>query len=262
MLTARPGRALARLGAVVLAAAAVPALAQSNVLVRGPLPAIASGRDLPVPPPPDGRVTDLDPATYAELDRFRKSNLSTVSASFADGILAVLRKDGVIDPTELDLVGELTHFDFSMVTVIPRGSSGTGREPRFMLRVTSLDARRILRAVYDPPLDFEAEYARGAAGWRELVADAGRSSEREAEVTAFLVGKAGEAWRAGSPEDAWKPFRDFIARLYGWSAALPQPDGPGAGKLLLFRVCRDADTAARGDIPDSLCSWLVPPGTV
>lgn len=203
----------------------------------------------------DGQVAGLKADTFAVLNtikqRIRNGPMQELDALELKG--AIMR-DGKIDDAERDLLEELTHNLFRGITVTQAGSSTV----RVIVYPTIGPARQALQNTLSPPLNLEAKWAQGAAGWNEIVANYRKGAIEENRVVNFVSAKLGLDWAASNMGNSYKPLRDRIAQLYGYSGT-PGVDTTN-GRVILYKAMKKLDAEQSDRVPDFLYNWTRPLG--
>lgn len=201
----------------------------------------------------DGQVAGLRADTFAALSaikqRIRNGPMQELDALELKG--AIMR-DGKIDDAERDLLEEMTQSQFRGITVTQAGSSTT----RVIVYPTSGHAKMALQNTLSPPLNLEAKWAQGTAGWNEIVANYRKGAIEENRVVNFVAAKLGADWAASNMGNSYKPLRDRIAQLHGYSGT------PGAdttnGRVILYKAMKKLDAEQNDRVPDFLYNWTRP----
>lgn len=230
-----------------------PALSRAALIGAVVLCAIAT----PAHAALDGKVAGLNEPVFAALAEIKKRNPGALTEVSARQLAAAINKDGQIDAAERDLLEELTQSMFRSITVTPPSASlPAGR--KVMSYPTSGNAKKILQDVLNPPLDLEAAWTSGQAGWNSIIAEYKKSPDREAGTVAFVQGKLAEQWAVSNLGNGYKPLRDMIAQRYGFSHA-PSSDA-NTGRLILYKSMIQLDRSAKDGVPDFLYNWTRPGG--
>ena len=204
----------------------------------------------------DGKVAGLNEAVFTALATVKKRNPSSLTERDAQEIAGAIMADQVVDDSEKDLLEELTQSQFRNITVTLAGDSN--------LVVRSFptvgNAKKVLQRVLKPELDLDAAWTQGASGWADMSDAFKKSPEQETRVVAFVQGKLAEEWEASNLGNGYKPIRDMIAKLYGYS------NSAGAdtktGRTILHRAMAQLDRSASDGVPDFLYNWTRPDGSL
>ena len=210
-------------------------------------------------PMPDGKVTGLNPVSYAALQTIKKRNPGSLTEKDANELATAIRQDGKIDAVETDLLAEMTQSQFRNIKVTPAGAPANSTES-VQTFPTLGNAKKVLLYALNPVPDLAAEWAKPDHGWKLLVADYKSSPEREAKVLAFVTGEMAKKWEASNTGNGYKPLRDEIAKIYGLSNAAGA-DSNG-GRMLLYRAMEGVDRNARDQVPNFLYNWVRPGGAL
>jgi len=200
----------------------------------------------------DGKVAGLNETTFAALATVKKRNPGSLTERDAQEITAAVMADQSVDDSERDLLEEMTQSQFRNITVTPAGD--TTRLVKTFPTVGN--AKKVLMGVLNPQLDLDAAWAQGASGWKDICIEFKKGAAKEAPVVAFVQGKLAEQWEASNLGNGYKPIRDMIARLYGYSNA----SGADArtGRTILHRAMVQLDKSASDGVPDFLYNWTRP----
>lgn len=203
----------------------------------------------------DGKVHDLNEETFRTLQAIRRRNPnSTLTESEARELKAAILKDQELDDAERDLLEEMTQSQFRGITVFLADDESN----RVVAYPTSANAKRVLQDTLDPPLDLEAAWQQGNEGWNNLVRYRAKTSVSEARTEAFVQARLAEAWDQSNMGNAYKPLRDLISLLYGYTG-LPGAD-LNSGRTLLYRTLKALDSERQDKVPDFLYNWVRPGG--
>lgn len=214
-------------------------------------------------PPPaaviDGRVADLNAATYAAFQAIKQRNPGSLTEKDAKELAAAIMSDGKVDAAEIDLLTEMTQSQFRNIRVFAVGTAPTSDQ--FVQTFPTVgNAKKVLLNVLNPAPDLPVEWAKPDHGWNTLVADYKSSPAREAAVLGFVAGEMAKKWEASNMGNGYKPLRDEIANIYGLSNR-PGSD-TATGKMLLYRAVHKVDDDAQGQVPDLLYNWIRPGGAL
>ncbi|MDQ5977707.1 MAG: hypothetical protein QG602_679 [Verrucomicrobiota bacterium] len=204
-------------------------------------------------PVPDGKVPELNPGTFAALQRIKTRNPGALTEADAKELKQMILSDGgQIDDAERDLLAEMTNSQFRNIQVRPVG--GKPDAPAVTLFPASGNAKKVLREVLYGKPDFEVEWNRGAPGYGALCTYCQVSPEAEVDVLRFVAGKFAMEWERSNPANSYKPLRDLIARQYSYSNSLGQDTS--LGRSLLYRAMNQIDRNSKDQIPDFLYNWV------
>lgn len=202
----------------------------------------------------DGKVAGLNEATFTALATIKQRNPGSLTERDARELAAAIMADQAVDDAERDLLEEMTQSMFRSITVTLAGD--TARSVRTY--PSSGNAKRSLQGVLNPPLDFEAAWTKGASGWMEMCIEFKKGAQQEAGVVGFVEGKLAEQWEASNLGNGYKPIRDLIGKLYGYSNAA-EADAK-TGRTILYRAMNQLDRSASDAVPDFLYNWTRPEG--
>lgn len=225
-----------------------------------PTPALADPPPASPPPSataPDGKVTGLNEATYRTVKTIKARNPGAFTERDANELAAAIRQDSMIDAVELDLLKELTNSQFRSITITPAGAAANSTSKTVTYPVSG-NARTVLLHVINPPVDLAAEWAKPDHGWKRLVAEYKMNSVQEAKVLEFVTAELRKKWDLSTMENGYKPIRDQIGKLYGYSNSL-EGDSSG-GRSLLYKAMLAVDRQVDDNIPDFLYNWTRPGG--
>jgi hypothetical protein len=200
----------------------------------------------------DGKVAGLNVKVFDALVQIKKLNPNIFTELDGMQLRGMIMADGKIDDGERDLLEELTSPQFRAISVTPAGSSTKKQQ----VYPTGGPARKIFVNMLSPPLNLEAAWARGEAGWNELVAAYKNNPQESQRIIDFVSAKADVEWAKGSLGDGYKPLRDFVARLHKMTGT-PAADSI-YGRQLISRAMEQSDMRAKGQIPDMIYNWVMP----
>jgi hypothetical protein len=202
----------------------------------------------------DGKVAGLNEAAFAALSTAKQRNPGSLTERDAQEIGAAIMADHVVDDAERDLIEEMTQSQFRSITVTPAG------DPARSVRTypTAGNAKRLLQGVLNPPLDLDPAWTQGAGGWADMCVEFRKGPEQEARVVGFVQGKLAEQWAASSMSNGYKPLRDLIGKLYGYSNSTG--GDTNTGRTILYRAMNQLDRSASDGVPDFLYNWTRPGG--
>lgn len=232
-----------------------PAVAQGGP----PLPTMPEIPRLPtelLPPPPDGKVIGLNSTTFAAIAEIRRRNPRGFSEADAAALRSAVKADGKLDPAETDLLREMLNSRVRAISI--RRAGAPESEPATLAFPASGAAARLLSDVVDPPLDLAPLWAAGQPGWGALIAEARKGAKQEAQVTAFVTARVGDAWRQATVANAYKPARDLVGQLYRWSMTENGIDNVRAGRAILWIAYYSVDTGDQDRMPDFIYNWTKP----
>ncbi len=202
----------------------------------------------------DGKVAGLNEVAFTALSTIKQRNPGSLTERDAQELAAAILADQVLDDPERDLLEEMTQSQFRNITVTPAGDT-TRRVSTFP---TVGNAKKALKGVLNPQLDLDASWTQGAVGWKDMITEFKKNSDQEARVVAFVQGKLAEQWEASNLGNGYKPLRDMIGKLYGYS------NSAGAdtetGRAILYRAMDQLDDSASDGVPDFLYNWIRPGG--
>lgn len=202
----------------------------------------------------DGKVAGLNEAAFAALSTVKQRNPGSLTERNAQEIATAIMADQVVDDAERDLLEEMTQSMFRSITVTPAGD--TARSVKTY--PTSGNAKRVLQGVLNPPLDLDAAWTQGAGGWMGMCAEFKKGPEQEVRVVGFVQGKLAEQWEASNISNGYKPLRDLIGKLYGYSNSAG--GDTNTGRTILYRAMNQLDRSAADAVPDFLYNWTRPGG--
>ena len=202
----------------------------------------------------DGKVAGLNEATFATLSTVKQRNPGSLTERDAQEIGAAIMADQVVDDAERDLLEEMTQSMFRNITVTLAGD--TARSVKTY--PTSGNAKRLLQGVLNPPLDLEAAWTKGASGWMDICIEFKKGTQQEAGVVGFVESKLAEQWEASNLSNGYKPIRDLIGKLYGYSNSTG--GDTNIGRTILYRAMNQLDRSASDGVPDFLYNWTRPGG--
>lgn len=204
----------------------------------------------------DGKVTGLNDATFAALSTIKQRNPGNLTERDARELATAIMADQVVDTSERDLLEELTQSQFRNITVTPAGDT-TRRAATFP---TVGNAKKVLQGVLNPQLDLDVAWTQGASGWKGIIVEFKKNPEQGKRVVAFVQSKLAEQWEASNLGNGYKPIRDMIGTLYGYS------NSAGAdtttGRTILYRAMDQLDRSASDAVPDFLYNWIRPGGSL
>ncbi len=85
-----------------------------------------------------------------------------------------------------------------------------------------------------------------------------KGAQQEAGVVGFVEGKLAEQWEASNLGNGYKPIRDLIGKLYGYSNSTG--GDTNIGRTILYRAMNQLDRSASDGVPDFLYNWTRPGG--
>lgn len=204
----------------------------------------------------DGKVAGLNEATFMALSTVKQRNPGSLTERDARELVTAITADKVVDDSERDLLEEMTQSQFRNITVTSAG------DPTRSVRTfpTVGNAKKLLQRVLNPQLDLDGAWTQGASGWKDMCIESKNGAEQEARVVGFVQGKLAEQWEASNSGNGYKPIRDIISKLYGYS------NSAGAdtktGRTILYRAMDQLDNNVSDAVPDFLYNWLQPGGSL
>lgn len=202
----------------------------------------------------DGKVAGLNETAFAALSAVKQRNPGSLTQVDAQELASAMMADHIVDAPEKDLLEEMTQSQFRNITVTPMGDN-TRSVKTFP---TVGNAKKVLLGVLNPRLDLNAAWSRGSGGWTEMCLEFKKGAEQEAPVVAFVQGKLAEQWEASNMSNGYKPIRDMIGKLYGYS------NSAGAdtktGRTILYRAMSQLDRSTSDAVPDFIYNWTRPEG--
>jgi len=202
----------------------------------------------------DGKVAGLNETAFAALSTIKKRNPGSLTQVSAKELATAIMADQVVDDAERDLLEEMTQSQFRNITVTPVGDT-----TRLVKTFPSVgNAKKVLRDVLNPELDLDAAWTQGAGGWRDMSLAFNKSLDQETRVVAFVQGKLAEQWEVSNLGNGYKPIRDMIGKLYGYSNAAGADTK--TGRTILYRAMNQLDRNASDAVPDFLYNWTRPEG--
>lgn len=202
----------------------------------------------------DGKVAGLNAEAFAALSTVKQRNPGSLTQLDAQEIGAAIVADQVVDDAERDLLEEMTQSMFRSITVTLAGDS----DRSVRTYPTSGHAKRSLQGVLNPPLDLEAAWTKGASGWMDMCIEFKKGAQHEAGVVGFVEGKLAEQWETSNMSNGYKPLRDIIGKLYGYSNSAGVETK--TGRTILYRAMDQLDRSASDGVPDFLYNWTRPSG--
>lgn len=205
----------------------------------------------------DGKVVGLNPTTFAKVREIKRQNPNgTFTQDNASALVLAILSDNAIDNGEMDLLNEMTQSQFRGITVTLAGDDAS----KVIVHPTSGNAKKLLQEAISPPLSLDFAWSQGAAGWNKIAKAYKRGPIEGARVLSFVAGKLEREWGKADKANAYKPFRDLITQMYGYSSA------PGAdvntGRAILYKASKMLDDKVAGAVPDFLYNWTKPGGTL
>lgn len=203
----------------------------------------------------DGKVDGLNTESYGEFQRLKQVGRDRAFTDLDAQLLkTAMLRDKKVDDVEADLLRELTQSQFRSIAVTKEGSS-TEKITTFP---TSGNTKKILLEILHPPLDLAKAWTQDSAGWNNMIKTYNKDAAEQARVTNFLVGRLGEDWAASNMANGYKPLRDRIGKLYGYSNS--QGSDANSGKSLLYKAMLQLDRREADKIPDFIYNWVRPEG--
>ena len=202
----------------------------------------------------DGKVAGLNEPTFASLSSIKQRNPGSLTQRDMQELATAIMADQVVDDAERDLLEEMTQSQFRNITVTPVGDT-----TRLVKTYpASGNAKKVLLSVINPQLDLGAAWTRGADGWKDISLAFTKSPDQEAGVVAYVEGKLAEQWEVSNLGNGYKPIRDMIGKLYGYSNAAGADTK--TGRTILYRAMNQLDRNASDAVPDFLYNWTRPEG--
>jgi len=205
-------------------------------------------------PAPDAQMTVSRPLWdyLASLSRRHASTFVAPTQAESNALLALAKKDGKLDASEIDMLEELSSDVTRSMSII------CSDDPS--LRV-SLGPFTVFINTFNPELDalWLSVWNLGEEGWPTLAEAYGREDlprlrERITRVASAQVGKvAGQS----SMSNRYQPLRDLLGERYGWNNAVAAEHQRG-GRLLLFRATERVDRTNGDTMPNFLYDWTKP----
>lgn len=202
----------------------------------------------------DGKVAGLNEAAFAALATVKQRNPGSLTERDMQELATAIMADQVVDDAERDLLEEMTQSQFRSITVTPAGD--TARSVRTY--PTAGNAKKLLQGVLDPPLDLDAAWSQGGSGWMSICNEFKKGAQQEAGVAGYVEGKLAEQWEASNMSNGYKPLRDLIGKLYGYSNSAG--GDTNTGRKILYRAMNQLDRSAKDGVPDFLYNWTRPGG--
>lgn len=202
----------------------------------------------------DGKVAGLNETAFAALSTVKQRNPGSLTERDAQELATAIMADKVVDDPERDLLEEMTQSQFRNITVTP--ADGSARSVRTFPTVGK--AEKVLQGVLNPELDLSAAWSQEASGWRDIIAEFKKSPDQEAGVVAFVQGKLADQWEASNMSNGYKPIRDIIGKLYGYSNSAEADTK--TGRTILYRAMSQLDRSTSDAVPDFLYNWTRPEG--
>ncbi|MEZ6029356.1 MAG: hypothetical protein R3C46_06355 [Hyphomonadaceae bacterium] len=200
----------------------------------------------------DGKVAGLNETTFAALAAVKQRNPGSLTERDAKELATAIMADEVVDELERDLLEEMTQSQFRNITVTPAGDTSRS----VMTFPTVGNAKRVLLGALNPQLDLDVAWTQDAGGWRDMIIEFKKSPEQETRVVAFVQGKLAGQWEASNVGNGFKPLRDLIARLYGYSNSAGADTN--TGRTILYRAMEQLDHSISDGVPDFLYNWTRP----
>lgn len=202
----------------------------------------------------DGKVAGLNEPTFAAISAIKQRNPGSLTQRDTQELATAIMADQVVDGPERDLLEEMTQSQFRNITITPIGDTTR----RVMTFPTSGNAKKVLLSVLNPQLDLGVAWSQGAGGWKDICLAYNKSPDQEARVVAYVEGKLAEQWEASNMGNGYKPIRDMIGKLYGYSNAAGADTK--TGRTILYRAMGQLDRNASDAVPDFLYNWTRPEG--
>lgn len=200
----------------------------------------------------DGKVAGLNETTFVALSAVKKRNPGSLTERDAQELAAAIMADQVVDNAERDLLEEMTQSQFRNITVRPVEDATRA----VMTFPVVGNAKRVLRGVLNPELDLDAAWSKGASGWIEVITEFKRNGEQETRVIAYVERKLAEQWDASISSNGYKPIRDMIGKLYGYSNSAGADTN--TGRTILHRAMEQLDRNTSDGVPDFFYNWIRP----
>lgn len=202
----------------------------------------------------DGKVAGLNEASFVALATIKQRNPGSLTERDTKELAAAIMADDLLDDSERDLLEEMTQSQFRNITVTPAGAGGRSVQTFPVVG----NAKKVLQGVLNPQLDLDAAWTQGASGWKDMIGAFKKSSEQETRIVAFVQGKLAEQWEVSNLGNGYKPLRDMIGKLYGYSNAAGADTE--TGRTILYRAMNQLDRSASDGVPDFLYNWIRPGG--
>jgi hypothetical protein len=203
----------------------------------------------------DGKVVGLNSESFAALAALKRANPNgTLTEAQAMQLRGALLRDQTLDDQELDLLQELTQSQFRGINVTPTGAEIT----KVVTHPTSGMAKKVLQETLMPRLNLNAAWAQGNAGWNEITKASKFNALEETRVVNFVAGKLEAEWDKSNQGNGYKPLRDLISQLYGYTGT-PGSDANG-GRAVLYKANKQVDAKVNDKVPDFLYNWIRPGG--
>lgn len=217
----------------------------------------AAGIRRGLPGPVDGKVSGLNAVAFAMLQDIKRTNPNgTMTEQNTRMLRNAILSDREMDNGELDLLQELTQSQFRGITVTLAGSETA----KVITYPTSSAAKKVLQDTLSPPVNLDRAWTDGSGGWNEITKAYKAGPIEEARVVNYVSAKLGAEWDNSNMGNAYKPLRDLIAQLYGYSG-LPGAD-TNTGRTILYKACRQLDNKVSDTLPDFLYNWTRPGGNL
>lgn len=204
----------------------------------------------------DGKVSGLNTTTFNALQAIKKRNPGSLTEKDANELKAAVNKDGKIDDGERDLLEEMTQSQFRNITVTQEGNINA----KVMTFPTVGNAKKVLQDTINPVLNLEEAWNNGNTGFNDIIKAYKKSPMEEARVTNFVADKLAKAWEQSNMGNGYKPLRDMIGRLYGFSNSAGSDTN--TGRTILYKSMNQIDRNAGDSIPDFLYNWVRPGGYI
>lgn len=204
----------------------------------------------------DGKVAGLSEVAFTALATIKQRNPGSLTQRDAQELVTAIMADQVLDDSERDLLEEMTQSQFRNIAVTPTGDT-TRRTTTFP---AVGNAKKVLQGVLNPQLDLDAAWTQGAGGWKDMIIEFNKSPEQEARVVAFVQGKLAEQWEVSSLSNGYKPLRDMIGKLYGYSNSAGADTN--TGRTILYQAMDQLDRSASDQVPDFIYNWIRPGGSL
>lgn len=210
---------------------------------------------MPVSAAIDGKVAGLNPTTHAALKTIKTRNPGSLTARDTTELKVAIMADGKVDDAERDLLEEMTQSQFRLITATLANSNPADDVKTYP---TAGSAKQVLLETLNPPLDLDKSWNGGMAGWHDIIREYKKSAANEPRVINFVAGKLMVRWKESNIGNGYKPLRDEIGRLYGFSNSAGS--NTNAGRTILYHSMKQVDQNEQDKVPDFLYNWVRPGG--
>ncbi len=198
----------------------------------------------------DGRAR-ADDRVLAIIANVRPSGRAALNAQDVRQIGDIFNADGKFDPTEIDLLVELTAEDLRVINIRPLSDGGD----RLVSIGTQYGASKAaLNELLEAHVARLSDMLDKPASWEALVRYSRLSSATLDMVRNALVARASALAAQSTVANVYKPARETIS---GWSDLNKAiaPDLQDPGRLLIHHAFAQADAQNGGRLPDFLYDW-------